>query len=267
MSSDHTTSDLNINWTPSDDDGVDSRSHNVYRRVTIEDPSTPVSINARGMLEQGAVYAIASAVDHPEYIEVPEASTSGRPLGILNDSPASLVTERMLPGIRTMYGIPNDVELRASREHKRADWDIPGWTCLYEYTFRLGFRFPIPQLVRRMLLYYDLAPGQLMPNTWRILLGLGILCERNGVQFGLGCLLHNYYLKEHLTDTGRYSLVPRSKKTELIIDTKSNDRNWKDTFFFAKGPPVDGSWRMRGEEYRYRRVWNRYGKFFFETVE
>ena len=113
-----------------------------------------------------------------------------------------------------------------------------------------------------MLVYYDLAPGQLMPNTWRILLGLRILSERHKVQFGLGCLLHNYYLKEHLIDTGRYSLVPRSKKKELIIDTKSNDKLWKDTFLFAKGPPVDGPWRMGGEEYQYQRVWNRYGKFF-----
>ncbi|KAK0592937.1 hypothetical protein LWI29_028019 [Acer saccharum] len=259
MSSDHTISDLDISWSPNDDDGeVDSRTRDVDRRVTVEDPSTPVSINARGMLEQGAMYTVASAIEQPEYVNIPEPSTSGRPIGILKDSPASLITEEMLPGIRTMYGIPRDVELRAPREYERADWDIPGWTCLYEYTFRLGFRFLIPQLVRRMLVYYELAPGQLMPNTWRILLGLGILCERNGVQFGLGCLLHNYYLKEHLTDTGRYSLVSRNKKRDLIIDTKTNDRNWKDTFFFTKGPPVDGPWRMGGEEYRYRRVWNRY---------
>ena len=204
MSSDHTISDLDTNWSNDDDGGVDSRTRDVDRQVTVEDPSTPVFINARSILEQGAVYAIASAVEYPEYIDVDEPSTSGRSLGILKDSPASVISEDMLPGIRAMYGIPNDVELRAPKEHERADWDIPGWTCLYEYTFRLGFRFPIPQLVRRMLVYYDLAPGQLMPNTWRILLGLGILCERNNIQFGLGCLLHNDYLKEHLTDVGRY---------------------------------------------------------------
>ncbi|KAK0607473.1 hypothetical protein LWI29_015596 [Acer saccharum] len=258
MSSDHTTSDLGISWSNDDDGGVDSMTRDVDRRVTVENPSTSLSIDARGLLEQGAVYAIASAVEFPEYIDVDEPSTSGRSLGILKDSPSSVISEDMLPGIRAMYGIPNDVELRAPKEYERADWDIPGWTCLYEYTFRLGFRFPIPQLVRRMLVYYDLAPGQLMPNTWRILLGLGILCERNNIQFGLGCLLHNYYLKEHLTDIGRYSLVSRNKKMDLIIDTKTNDRNWKDTFFFVKGPPVDGPWRMGNEVYQYPRVWNRY---------
>ena len=153
MSSDHTISDLGTNWTPGDDDGgVDSRMRNVDRRVTVEDPSTPVFINTRSMLEQGAVYAVASVVEQPEYVDVSEASTSGRPLGILKESPASLITEAMLPGIRTTYGIPSDVELRAPKEDERADWDIPGWTCFYEYTLRLGFRFPVPQLVRRMLL-------------------------------------------------------------------------------------------------------------------
>ena len=107
--------------------------------------------------------------------------------------------------LREIYGIPKDVELRAPREHVRADWDIPGWTCFYEYTLRLGFRFPVPQLVRRMLLYYDLASGQLMPNTWRILLSLGVLSERYNVKFGIGSLLHNYYLMEHISDRGRYT--------------------------------------------------------------
>ncbi|KAK0605206.1 hypothetical protein LWI29_024170 [Acer saccharum] len=125
MSSDHTISDLDTNWSNDDDGGVDSRTRDVDRRVTVENPSTSLSIDARG---------------------------------ILKDSLASVITEDMLPGIRAMYGIPNDVELRAPKEYERADWDIPGWTCLYEYTFRLGFRFPIPQLVRRMLVYYELAP-------------------------------------------------------------------------------------------------------------
>ena len=95
MSSDHTISDLDINWSNDDDGGVDSRTRDVDRRVTVEDPSTPVSINARDILEQGAVYAIASAVEHPEYVDIDEPSTSGRALGILKDSLASVITEDM----------------------------------------------------------------------------------------------------------------------------------------------------------------------------
>ena len=71
-------------------------------------------------------------------------------------------------------------------------------------------------------------------------MSLIVLRERNELEFGLGCLLHNYYLKEHVTDKSRYMLIPRSKEHQIIIDTTTNDQNWKDTFFFAKGPPIDG---------------------------
>ncbi|KAK0571946.1 hypothetical protein LWI29_023847 [Acer saccharum] len=255
MSSVDTVSDSLIDWTSSDidgdeDGGVDSGLHDVDRLVTVEDPSKVVTINTRGMLEQGVVRAMASIVEHPEYVEVVEASTSGSPLGILRDSLASVITEENLDSIRTIYGILEDVELCAPNEHERADWDIPEWTCFYEYTLRLGFRFSVPQLVRRMLVYYDLAPSQLMLNTWRILLSLGVLCERRNIKFGLGCLLHNYYLKEHVGDQGRYILIPRDKKNALIIDTTTIDRNWKDTFFFAKGPPVDDPWGEQQHQYR-----------------
>ena len=155
MSSDHTVSDVHYSSTSSDEsDGVvDNRPRDVDQLVTVEDPTKVVMINRKGMLEQSAVRAMALVVEFPDYIDVEEASTSGRPLGILkNDSnPTSLVTEENLRNLRMIYGIPDDVELRAPKEHERVDWDIPGWTCFYEYTLRLGFRFSVPCLVRHML--------------------------------------------------------------------------------------------------------------------
>ena len=226
LSSDETMSDPKYSWTSEEGVGeVDSRGGDVDRQVTVEDPTNIVRINTKGILEQGGVRIVASIVDHPEYIDVEEASTSGRPLGVLEESPSSLVSDDNLCLLREIYGIHSSVELRAPKEFEKADWDIPEWTCFYEYTLRLGFRFPIPQLVRRTLLYYDLAPGQLMPNTWRILLSLGVLSEKYGIPFGMSSLLHNYYLKEHIHDQGRYMLIPRSKEQQIITDTTTNDRN------------------------------------------
>ena len=135
MSSDDTISDPHFDWTPSEGednvDGVDSGREDVDQ-VTIEDPSNVVTINTKGILEQGGVHAIATMVDHPKYVDVEEATTSGRPLGILNENPASLVTDENLCSLREIYGIPDDVKLRAPREGERADWDIPGWTGIYQ---------------------------------------------------------------------------------------------------------------------------------------
>ena len=262
LSSDETMSDPKYDWTTSEDSVEVVKSADVDRQVTLEDPSNIVSINTKRILEQGGVRAVASIVDHPEYIDVDEASTSGRPLGVLDENPSSLVSDDNLCLLREIYGIPKNVELRAPKEYEKADWDIPGWTCYYEYTLRLGFRFPPPPLARRMLLYYDLAPGQLMPNTWRILLSLSVLSEKYNIPFGIESLLHNYYLKEHIHDRGRYMLIPRSKEQRIVIDTTTNDRNWKDVYFFAKGPQVDGPWftRKGDKSYQCRRTWNRYGE-------
>ncbi|KAK1568563.1 hypothetical protein Q3G72_026020 [Acer saccharum] len=217
MSSDNTVLEPQYSWTSNDtvgkDDGVDSGTQDVDRLVIIEDPSKVVTINTRGMLEQGVVRAIAGLVEFPEYRDDAEASTSGHPLGVLDGSLASLAMEDNLHYLRTIYGFP---------------------------------KFPIPSLVRRLLKHFDIAPGQLMPNSWRILLSLTILRERYRIDFGLGCVMHNYYLKEHVGDQGRYILIPRDKNNQLIIDTTTNDRQWNDTFFFAIGP-----------QFVLRRVWNR----------
>jgi hypothetical protein len=130
LSSDDTISDPKYSWTSEGEDSVEVDSGvDVDRRVTLEDPSNVVSINTKRILEQGGVRAVASIVDHPEYIDVDEATTSGRPVGVLEESPSSLVSEENLCLLREIYGIPSSVELRAPKEHEKADWDIPEWTC------------------------------------------------------------------------------------------------------------------------------------------
>ncbi|KAK2645029.1 hypothetical protein Ddye_020224 [Dipteronia dyeriana] len=235
MSSNCTISEPHYDWIPSDDEEISSGAINVERRVSI------VHVNRTGMLEQGVIRAIAQSVELPRTTIV-KASMFGRPLGILSYSLASVLTDVDLASIRAIYGIPDSVELHIPNTNERADWDVPRWTCFYEYVFRLGFRFTISSLARPMLVYYDIAPGQLMPNGWRILLSLTVLRERYEINFGLGCLLHNYYLKKHISDKGRYMLILRSKDHQLIPDTTTNYRHWKDTFFFTRGPPIDGRW-------------------------
>ncbi|KAK3195687.1 hypothetical protein Dsin_026997 [Dipteronia sinensis] len=132
------------------------------------------------------------------------------------------------------------IVLHAAKEHERADWDIPRCTCFYEYNFRQGYRFHVPSLARCLLVYYDIALGQLMPNSWRIFISLSVLCEKYNLKFGIGSLLHNYYLKQHVHEKCRFSLILRSNATQLITDLTTNDRRWKYTFFFVNGPLIDG---------------------------
>ncbi|KAL5738402.1 hypothetical protein ACOSP7_031163 [Xanthoceras sorbifolium] len=69
---------------------------------------------------------------------------TSRPLGLLQNNPASKLDEFDLKRIKFQNGIPEFVELRLPSLFERPDWDIPGWTCLYELSFRLGLRFTVP---------------------------------------------------------------------------------------------------------------------------
>ncbi|KAL5839683.1 hypothetical protein ACOSQ4_012291 [Xanthoceras sorbifolium] len=163
-----------------------------------------------------------------------------RPLGLLLSNPASVLTEDDIMRIRFSYGIPDGVALRAPHKEERPDWDIPGWTCFYEFPFqRVRFRLPVVGLLRKVLDHFELAPGQLMPNSWRILLGLELLCTREGIVFELPDLFYTYSVWEHDTEKGRYNLNLRPNRTHLITELTTNDRLWKDRYFFARGLLVD----------------------------
>ena len=69
---------------------------------------------------------------------------------------------------RYMYRITLSVEIRVPTTHERVDWVVHGWVAVYELMLKDGMRFPIPKLIRDVFNHYEIAPSQLMPNTWRV---------------------------------------------------------------------------------------------------
>ncbi|PON40981.1 hypothetical protein PanWU01x14_293110 [Parasponia andersonii] len=108
--------------------------------------------------------------------------------------------------------LPNRVE--------RADSEVVGWTSFYVYTFKLGFTFPLPKLMRDVLIHFELALGQLMPNGWRLLMCLILMAEKMKSEFLLEDFLNCYRVKENPEGTGRYSFVYR-KGQQLVNDFPS----------------------------------------------
>ncbi|KAL5550064.1 hypothetical protein UlMin_000240 [Ulmus minor] len=142
-----------------------------------------------------------------------------------------------------MYRIPQSVEIRVPSHHERVDWVVPGWTAVYELMLRDGMRFPFPRLIRDVCDHYEIAPSQLMPNAWRVLMSLESISSRHGVDCELGEVLFSYYLKEHDVDKGRYKLIARVVRAPIITCLRTNDRGWKDRYLFVRGDLV---WGQRG---------------------
>ena len=105
-------------------------------------------------------------------------STHGR---LLPFNPTSELIESDLDTFHRRYGMPNSSWLRLPLNGERVDWNITSWVLIYEVPFRIGLRLPLPPLVSGVLSWYEIAPGQLMPNSWRILLSLEVLARRLGL--------------------------------------------------------------------------------------
>ena len=87
-----------------------------------------------------------------------------------------------------------------------------------------------------LLGHFGIALGQLMPNSWRIVVScMGIwLAATNGDMIKVGELVYLYRLKES-KEHGYYELVPWEKRTRIVRDLPSSFRYWKSWFFFVPG--------------------------------
>ena len=92
--------------------------------------------------------------------------------GILLRNLKSKVINDELKMLRYLYNIPHNVEVRAPEVYERIDWVVPGWVALYDLMFKDGMRLSILKLIRDVCDHYEIAPSQLMPNAWSILIAL-----------------------------------------------------------------------------------------------
>ena len=69
----------------------------------------------------------------------------------------------------------------------------------------------------KLLDHFGIAPGQLMPNSWRIVIScIGIwLAVPDGGMLKVDELIYLYFLKES-KEHGYYELVPWQRKTRIV---------------------------------------------------
>ena len=100
------------------------------------------------------------------------------------------------------------VHVRRPNGEDRACHFFPGEVCFYEAAFTCGLRLPIHPFMMELLHHFGIAPGQLMPNSWRIVDScMEIWLAANGDMIKVGGLIYLYHLKES-KEHGYYELVP-----------------------------------------------------------
>ena len=141
-----------------------------------------------------------------------------------------------LSRFKDRFQFPDRVRVRLPNEEERACHFFPREVCFYEAAFLCGLGLPIHPFIMELLSHFGIAPRQLMPNSWRIVVSLmGIwLAAMNGDMIRVDELVYLYRLKvskEH----GYHELVSWERRTRIVRDLPSSFRYWKSRFFFVSG--------------------------------
>ena len=59
-----------------------------------------------------------------------------------------------------------------------------------------------------------------------------VLSKSSDIEFGLVDLLYSYFLKEHDSEKGRYTLYRRKGREHQIVELSTSNKMWKNEFFF-----------------------------------
>src|SRR5581483_1470180 len=80
---------------------------------------------------------------------------------------SSIINDAEVDELRDLAGLPEGAVTMLAGEIRPADAPA-GFFALFEYPFKVGFRWPYSPLARAFMTRFNLSPGQLMPQFWRV---------------------------------------------------------------------------------------------------
>ena len=141
--------------------------------------------------------------------------------------------------LRGKYQILDDIHTRlpATRE-----WCYnPNFPRLgiYDAYMLGGLRLPFNAFAREIFSRLGVAPNQLNPNGWRIIVAMQVLWreffERN-CPFIVNEFLYCYKPSKISRSLGFYQFSTRGLDCKMIRSLPTSDREWKKEFFFVSSP-------------------------------
>ena len=73
------------------------------------------------------------------------------------------------------FQFPEGTKACLPRKGEKACAFAHGEVCFYEAAFSCGLRFPVHLFIMELLYHFNLASGQLMPNSWRIVISCMVI--------------------------------------------------------------------------------------------
>ena len=108
---------------------------------------------------------------------------------------------------------------------------------IYEQILKVGLRFPLSTLHRRLLQYLGLSVNQISPNAWRVFLSVEVLygAMSDGAQrLMIEEFFHYYRLAKVTQSKGMYNFTPKNPLLRLICENPNSNRDWKSRYLFLE---------------------------------
>lgn len=212
-----------------DDPGFNSVTAHVGDRVDIAAPSTrfpedsegsdsdPNIAHRRRLRKVKAIERRLSAREGLKWYEIAGS--------YLDHDRADLIRERS--------GMPAGFELAMPSAEDRAHKPPMGYHTFYLDQVDMGLRFPVPQTIQQFCKCYGVSPSQLLPNSYAILLSLGVLLKYFGLKIRIAFLGKIVHVKK--VGPGRFFVNPRPEY-QFLAGHPSSHKGWPNRFFFVQAP-------------------------------
>ena len=131
------------------------------------------------------------------------------------------------------FQFPERVRVHRPTNEDRACHFFLGEVCFYEAAFIYGLRLFVYPFIMELLGFFGIALGQLMPNSWRIVVNcMEIWLAANEDMIRVSELVHLYRLKES-KEYGYYELIPWARRARIVRGLPSSFRYWRFRFVFV----------------------------------
>ena len=150
--------------------------------------------------------------------------------------------------MRGRYQIPDDVVFRIPDPDERACClKYKGDVGFYEVDFQAGLRFPLQPFVRELLDYFSLAPGQVAPNGWRMIISCMVMWRVNSngrKDLTVDEFLFYYAPCQIALSLGFWTFKHRDMDTKIVQGLPLSNKIWKDGYVFV----CDDNWERFPQE-------------------
>ena len=107
-----------------------------------------------------------------------------------NEDERSTMSKENMMKFLELGNLPTNTVIRNVEAHEKPEMYQGNWVVLYEYPFKIGIRLPFSPIARDLMQIYQISPGQIMPQVWRIL----SVVDRVTTSWEEVCTLHKLLL-------------------------------------------------------------------------